>query len=154
MDMVLWRNCTASCLNEKITSHLASETLQQLWSETAAGHWHRDRKEMSIRSLEEESPGRQVVCAAWCGQGGVDRLTQTECTSFFSFVAVVACTPCCVVCCSQKMWRMADKTGLCRHVHCPWSSAAGQPLRTWRNGADWPHTIQAGSTSDAPQRQT
>ena len=50
--------------------------------ETAAGHL--DRKETSSHSLEEESLGRQVVCAAWCGQGGVDRLTQTVPRFFLS----------------------------------------------------------------------
>ena len=51
-----------SCLNEKITPHLALETLQQLRLETVAGLL--DRREMSNHSLEGEWLGRQVVCAA------------------------------------------------------------------------------------------
>ena len=43
------------------------------------------------------------IAAGWHGQGGIGWLAQTECTLQFIFVAMVAGTVCCLVCCFQKV---------------------------------------------------
>ena len=101
-----------------------------------------------------EASGLRCVMWFWAGRRWPARTNWMYLA--FSFVETVACTASWVLRCSQKvfsLWRMADKTELCRQVYRPWWSATGQPLRTWRNVAGLPHMMHAGSTSDTPQRR-
>ena len=95
-------------------------------------------------------------CVTWFGVGRRWPARMNWMYLAFSLVETVACTASWVLRCSQKvfsLWRMADKTELCRQVYRPWWSATGQPLRTWRNVAGLPHMMHAGSTSDTPHRR-
>ena len=119
-------NNTRSCLRD-VAAYL----------ETAGGHL--DCKETSSRSLKEESLG-------WGGGGGGEwfvlrgvareALTSSHklCLAFF-LVAMVACTACCVVRCSQKvfnLWQMAGKQSFV---------AMGTVLGEVQQGSQWEHGI-------------